>query len=116
MAKSKRELREARKQRIRQRIIGTPTRPRLSVYRSLRYVYAQLIDDVNGRTVASASSLKLKGKSRANLAAGEKVGLELAKAARDARITEAAFDRNGFLYHGVIKSLADAARKGGLNF
>ena len=71
---------------------------------------------MNGRTVASASSLKLKGKGKANLAAGEKVGAELAKAALVAQIREAAFDRNGFLYHGVIKSIADAARKGGLNF
>lgn len=116
MSKTKRELRAARKKRIRSRVLGTPTRPRLSVYRSLRYVYAQLIDDVNGKTLASASSINFKAKSRGNLAAGEKVGTELAKAAQAVQIKEAAFDRNGFLYHGVIKSLADAARKGGLSF
>lgn len=115
MSFSKLEQRHRRKRRIRKDIFGTPVKPRLSVYRSLRHVYAQLVDDLNRKTLAHASSLKLGFKS-GNLKAAEQVGALIAQQARQLKIEKVAFDRNGFLYHGVVKNLADSARKEGLKF
>ena len=92
-------------------------RPRLSVHRTGRHIYAQIIDDASGRTVASASSLKKGSKDiGANVASATVVGKELAEAAKAAGITTVVFDRGGFLFHGRVKALADAAREGGLEF
>ncbi len=103
------------KAHIRHRINGTAQKPRMTVFRSNTQIYAQLIDDVNGVTVAAASSLGLKDKvSKTEQAA--KVGALVAKVAQEAGITEVVFDRNGYLYHGRIKQLADAAREAGLKF
>lgn len=103
------------KAHIRHRINGTAQKPRMTVFRSNTQIYAQLIDDVNGVTVAAASSLGLKEKvSKTEQAA--KVGALVAKVAQEAGITEVVFDRNGYLYHGRVKQLADAAREAGLKF
>ena len=88
-------------------------RPRLSVHRSGRHIYAQIIDDAKGHTVAAASTL---GKAGANVAAAAEVGKTLAEAATKAGVTSVVFDRGGFLFHGRVKALADAAREGGLEF
>ncbi|MDR1517078.1 MAG: 50S ribosomal protein L18 [Dysgonamonadaceae bacterium] len=112
---TKTERRLKIKTRVRGKVSGTSERPRLSVYRSNKQIYAQVIDDVNGRTLASASSLKMEDKlPKKEMAA--KVGDLIAKNAKEAGIETVVFDRNGFLYHGRIKELADAARKGGLKF
>jgi len=103
------------KLRIRGKIKGTVERPRLTVFRSNKQIYAQVIDDLTGKTLASASSLKISDKvSKKEVAA--KVGDLIAKNAQDAGITTVVFDRNGYLYHGRVKELAEAARKGGLKF
>ena len=103
------------KAHIRNRISGDAQKPRLSVFRSNAQIYAQIIDDVAGKTLASASSLGLKDKvSKAEQAA--QVGKLVAQAAQEAGIKEVVFDRNGYLYHGRVKQLADAAREGGLKF
>ena len=97
------------------KVAGTPQRPRLSVYRSLHHVYAQLIDDAAGATLAAASTVDLKtGKKNAEAAAA--VGRAIADRAKEAGVTTAVFDRGGFLYHGRVKALADAAREAGLEF
>jgi large subunit ribosomal protein L18 len=107
--------RARRHTRVRVKVAGTAQRPRLSVYRSLHHVYAQLIDDDAGRTLASASTAQLKvGKNDAAAAAA--VGKAIALKAKDAGLTTAVFDRGGFLYHGRVKALADAAREAGLEF
>ncbi len=108
---TKYQLRAARKNRIRAKDSGTPVRPRLTVYCSLTSVYAQLIDDFAGKTLASAVSAKGK-----NIAAATKVGQEIAKKAKDLKITTVVFDRNGRKFHGRVKALADAAREAGLQF
>lgn len=103
-----------KKARIRNKISGTPERPRLSVYKSGMHTYAQIIDDVNGKTLASASTLKItsgKGLERA-----AEVGKAIAKLASDKSVVGVVFDRNGFIYHGKIKAVADAAREAGLKF
>jgi large subunit ribosomal protein L18 len=109
-----------RHRRLRKRVEGVPERPRLSVYRSLKHIYAQVVDDVSGRTLVSASTLSepLKGtlKGSGNRAAAAKVGELLAARAKEAGITAVCFDRGGRRYHGRIKALAEAARKGGLKF
>jgi large subunit ribosomal protein L18 len=106
--------------RIRKRLAGTAERPRLTVFRSLGNVYAQLVDDTNGRTLVAASSLEKaiqKGLSHGgNKAAGRAVGAAIAERAKSQGITSVIFDRAGFRYHGVIKELADAARETGLQF
>lgn len=103
------------KAHIRHKITGTAQKPRLTVFRSNAQIYAQVIDDVQGVTVASASSLGLKEKvSKVEQAA--KVGALVAKAAQEVGITDVVFDRNGYLYHGRVKQLADAAREAGLKF
>jgi large subunit ribosomal protein L18 len=107
--------RARRHRRVRVRLAGTGQRPRLSVFRSLHHVYAQLIDDETGRTVVAASTAQLKsGKKDAEAAAA--VGRAIAEKAKAAGVTSAVFDRGGFLYHGRVKALADAAREAGLEF
>ena len=106
--------------RVRKKIFGTPERPRLAVYRSLRHIYAFLIDDVSGRTLTSVSTLtpeireQIKGMKKTEQAAV--VGRKIAEKAKALGIERVVFDRRGFKYHGRIKSLADAAREGGLKF
>ena len=103
------------KAHIRHKVSGTAQKPRLTVFRSNAQIYAQVIDDVQGVTIAAASSLGLKEKvSKVEQAA--QVGKLVAKVAQEAGITEVVFDRNGYLYHGRVKQLADAAREGGLKF
>ncbi len=119
MFKTDNKRREKIKIRVRKKIYGTTNKPRLSVYRSLNQIYAQIIDDDNGRTIASASSLSKEIVDQIKSAKGkiEKskiVGNLIAKIALENKITEVVFDRNGFRYHGRIKALADAAREGGL--
>ncbi len=117
--KQKNVRRQRRRIGIRKRVSGTPTRPRLAIYRSLNHMYAQVIDDMAGATLVSASSrdkeAKIDGTS-GNSKAAESVGVLLAERAKAAGITEVVFDRGGFKFHGRIKAFADAARKGGLNF
>lgn len=102
--------------------MGTPERPRLSVYRSLDNIYAQIIDDLSGKTLAAASSLTkaAKGKkgktSGGNIEAAKMVGAKLAALAKEKNISKVVFDRGGYIYHGRVKALADAAREGGLVF
>ncbi|MDO9634794.1 MAG: 50S ribosomal protein L18 [Paludibacter sp.] len=103
------------KAHIRHKVSGTALRPRLTVFRSNTQIYAQLIDDVQGKTLAAASSLGLKDKVTKTEQAA-KVGALVAKAAQEAGVTEVIFDRNGYLYHGRVKQLADAAREAGLKF
>jgi large subunit ribosomal protein L18 len=108
--------RQKRHLRIRQKISGTAECPRLSVYRSNLHIHVQLIDDAKGVTLAATSSLKLKLAKGANLAAAKQVGTEIAKLATTKKISKIVFDRSGYLYHGRIKALAEAARAGGLKF
>ena len=108
-------LLERRKRRIRKRIEGTPERPRLRVNRSTKHIYAQIIDDVSGITLASASSVALKI-AGGNLEAAKAVGQSLAERAKEKNIEKVAFDRGGNLYHGRVKALAEAARETGLQF
>lgn len=112
----KRLRRSRRKAGIRKRIFGTPEQPRLSVYRSSKHIYAQVIDDVSGRTLASASTVDQKLEAGGNVAAAQQVGKALAERAQSAGLTAVSFDRSGFRYHGRVKALADAAREGGLKF
>ncbi len=104
--------RQRRKTGIRKRVQGTPQRPRLTVYRSLSHIYAQIVDDLDGRTLASASSIKAG--NGGNTAAAVEVGKQIAEKAKGVGIAQVAFDRNGFRYHGRVKALAEAARKAGL--
>lgn len=114
MKLSKEQQRKRRHNRIRSKIQGTAKRPRLSIFRSLTGIYAQLIDDSTGEVLAASSSLKItKGKKEE---VAKQVGLEIAKLAKTKKITACVFDRGGYLYHGRIKALADAARDGGLAF
>ena len=111
------EARGRIRERIRRKVTGTSERPRLAVFRSLKSIYAQVIDDANGKTIVSASSLeKDAGAKGANAAAAKAVGELIAKKAKDKGITRVVFDRGGYLYHGNIKALADAARENGLEF
>ncbi len=110
-----RKLRRNRRKRgIRKRILGTPDRPRLTVFRSQKHIYAQVIDDVTGKTVAAATSMKLDRSW--DVKAASAVGNELAEKARTAGVQAVQFDRNGYKYHGRVKALAEAAREGGLKF
>ena len=102
------------KTRIRGKISGTAQRPRMTVFRSNKQIYVQLIDDLAGKTLVAASSRGMEGGNKKEQAA--QVGAEIAKKAQEAGITTVVFDRNGYLYHGRIKELADAARNGGLKF
>lgn len=103
--------------RVRRKISGTAERPRLCVYRSNTNIYAQVIDDVAGKTLVSASTLDKEVKTKkANKEAAKEVGSLIAKRAKAAKISNVVFDRGGYIYHGVVKELAEAARKGGLEF
>lgn len=113
--KQKRLGRVTRHRRVRKKIVGTSERPRLAVYRSNRHVYAQVIDDFAGRTLAAASSRAVTDEKDAKKVA-KAVGLELATKAKEAGITKVSFDRGGFLYHGRVAALAEGAREGGLEF
>ena len=114
----RRELRQAR---VRQRVRGTDARPRLTVFRSLNHIYAQLVDDLSGRTLLSVSSrdatlvADVKG-TKGKVAAGRLVGKALAARAKEKGIDRVCFDRGGYLYHGRVKAVADGAREGGLTF
>jgi large subunit ribosomal protein L18 len=108
-----------RKIRVRKKVVGTAQRPRLNVFKSARHIYAQLIDDSAGVTLVSCSTLSNSAESLSytgNIEAAVHVGKEIAGLAKDKNITSVVFDRNGFLYHGRIKALADAARESGLLF
>ena len=102
--------------RIRERLEGTAARPRLNVYRSLNHIYVQVIDDQAGETIVSASTLSAKVKTGGNVAAAKEVGKLIAERAKEKGIKKVVFDRGGYLYHGRIKALADAAREAGLEF
>lgn len=110
-----------RKVQIRKSVLGTPQRPRLSVFRSLKHIYAQVIDDTKGHTLIAMSTKQEQvaqaiGAKSGNRAAAEQVGVALAKAAIEKGVTAVVFDRNGYKFHGRVKALADAARKAGLKF
>ena len=125
---SKNTVRQRVHKRIRTRLLGTTERPRLNVYRSLNHIYAQVIDDMEGRTLVSASSdsgkksakaeksAKSAKKTGGNLASAKEVGKAIAERAKAKGVTKVVFDRGGYLYHGRIKALADAAREAGLQF
>jgi len=110
------EIRQRIHQRIRRKLSGSTERPRLSVHRSLNHIYAQVIDDQTGQTVASASTLALKVKTGGNITAAKEVGKAVAEKAQAKGVKKVVFDRGGYLYHGRVKALADAAREAGLEF
>ena len=112
---SNQEARKVRHERVRSKVFGTSECPRLCVFRSNTNIYAQIIDDSKGVTLVSASSLELKLKN-VNVEAATKVGESIAKKAKKAGIKKVVFDRGGYLYHGRVKALADAARENGLEF
>jgi large subunit ribosomal protein L18 len=121
--KTREDRRTRIKLRLRKRISGDEQRPRLTVYRSLSHIYVQVIDDATGKTVASAASTEasvksgLSGKTRgSNKAGAELIGQTIAQRLKEKGITKVVFDRNGYLYHGRIQAVADAARKAGLEF
>ena len=110
--------RDRRKMGLRKTIRGTPERPRLTVFRSLKHIYAQVIDDVSGRTLASASTMEadLRSGATGNVAAATKVGERVGERAKAAGVTGVVFDRGGYRYHGRVAAVADAARAAGLEF
>jgi large subunit ribosomal protein L18 len=120
VTKSRNVLRIRRHARVRRRMTGTAERPRLSIFRSLRYLYAQIVDDVSGKTIAAASTREkavAEGlASTSSAAAAVKVGTTIAERAKSKGISAVVFDRGGYKYHGRIKALADAARGAGLEF
>lgn len=116
---NKNQARQRRKVRIRKKIFGTFHRPRLVVFRSNLHSYAQVIDDVTGTTLVATSTLSLTRRGinvGCNITGSEAVGKEIARLAKEKNITKVVFDRNGYLYHGKIKAIADSAREGGLEF
>lgn len=113
---SRNDNRQKRHRRVRGKVSGTSECPRLNVFRSNKNISVQIIDDVNDNTLASASSLAMKLENGANTEAAIKVGTEIANKAKEAKITKVVFDRGGYLYHGRVKALADAAREAGLEF
>ena len=120
---TKEDRRDRIKLRLRKRIAGTPERPRLSVFRSVAHIYVQVIDDRTGTTIASASTTEstvkgalAKGAKGGNIRGAEAIGKAIAERLKDKGITKVVFDRNGFLYHGRIKAVAEAARQAGLEF
>lgn len=120
MSETTREARERRHQRIRKKVIGNPERFRLSVYRSLNHIYAQIIDDFKGHTLISASSLEKEladeKSHKGNKKTARLVGALIAKRAVEKGVKKVVFDRGGYLYHGSVKALAEAAREAGLEF
>ena len=120
MSKSRNEMRQRRHQRVRRKMSGTLERPRLNVFRSLDHIYAQVVDDVQGRTLVSASSvdkeLRAELKSLNKTEQAKRVGALLARRAQAAGVKQVVFDRGGYLYHGRVKALADAGREAGLEF
>src|SRR5688572_12389442 len=118
MANTSRALiREAIHRRIRRKVRGSSERPRLAVYRSINHIYAQVVDDQKGQTIVSASSIEkdLRGSSGGNIEAARRIGKAIAERALEKGIESVVFDRGGYLYHGRIKALTDAAREAGLN-
>ncbi|MDR1194208.1 MAG: 50S ribosomal protein L18 [Peptococcaceae bacterium] len=117
---NRKAVRHKKHLRVRKRVSGTATNPRLAVYRSLHHIYAQIIDDTKGITLVSASTLEapLKGalEKTGNVAAAKQVGLEIGKKAKEKGIAEVVFDRGGTIYHGRVKALAEGAREAGLIF
>lgn len=120
MAETRREKRIFRQQRVRRKVRGSGDKPRLCVFKSLRHIYVQVIDDFEGKTLAAASTLspELKGKlkSKGDKEAAKAVGALIAHKSKSAGINGVVFDRNGFIYHGRLQALAEAAREAGLNF
>jgi len=120
IAKQRRDGRLKRKNRVRKKIRGTTEQPRLSVFRSGKHIYAQIIEDVNGNTLAAASTVTKEVanglKQTGNIDAAKAVGKAIAEQALSKNIKQVVFDRNGFLYHGRVKALAEAAREAGLSF
>lgn len=112
--------RERRHRRIRAKVAGTAVRPRLSIFRSNKYIYAQIINDETGKTIVSASDLgvqpKVKAKVKGKLEASKNVGEEIAKLAKEKKVSKVVFDRSGYLYTGRVKQVAEGARAGGLDF
>ena len=115
--KNRADIRRGVHTRIRKKVSGTSERPRLAVFRSLNHIYAQVIDDVNGKTLAAASTTEkeLKGTTGGNIEAAQKVGKSIAERALAAGVSNVVFDRGGYLYHGRVKALLDATRTAGLN-
>ena len=113
-------MRIKRKKRIRQKVQGTSQRPRLTVFRSARHIYAQIIDDTRGETLAAASTMEKQvrdqGKSENKVAAADEIGKLVAQRASGKGITSVVFDRNGYMYHGRVRAVSEAARKNGLDF
>lgn len=120
MSRTKRDMRNNRHRRVRRKVIGTTARPRLCVFRSLKHIYAQIIDDSQGVTLVAASTAEPEIRGEVgyggNVDAARKVGEIIAKRAKDKGISKIAFDRGGYLYHGRVAALADGARAGGLEF
>ncbi|MDH6366140.1 MULTISPECIES: 50S ribosomal protein L18 [unclassified Breznakia] len=108
--------RKRRHVRVRKKISGTPTCPRLNVFRSNAHIHAQIIDDENGKTLVSASSVSMKLPNGGNVEAAKQVGKAIAELANKAKIENVVFDRGGYVYHGRVKALAEAAREAGLKF
>ena len=115
MAKDKNQLRERRKIRIKSKIHGSAETPRLVVFRSLMHIYAQLVDDNSGKIILASSDIKAKAKGT-KVEKAKDIGLEIAKLAKEKKISSVVFDRNGYKYHGRVKAIAEGAREGGLNF
>ena len=113
---SKNQIRLRIHTRIRRRVRGTEQRPRLAVFRSVKHIYAQVIDDNKGHTVVAASSSEKSGENGGNVAGAKAIGKLIAQRAQDKGIKAVVFDRGGYLYHGRVKALADAAREAGLEF
>ncbi len=113
---SRNDERLRRHARVRTKISGTPECPRLCVFRSNSHIHAQIIDDVHGRTLVAASSVDMKLANGGNIEAAKSVGAEIAKRAQAANITNVVFDRGGYIYHGRVQALAEAAREAGLKF
>jgi large subunit ribosomal protein L18 len=113
---SKNDIRLRIHTRIRSRVTGTEERPRLAVFRSVKHIYAQVIDDSKGHTMVAASSAEKSGANGGNVAGAKSVGKLVAERAKDKGIKSVVFDRGGYLYHGRVKALADAAREAGLEF
>jgi len=118
LSKDKVEARKRRHRRVRKKVVGTQDRPRLNVFRSVNHIYAQVIDDFSGKTLAYASSIdkELKDSAGGNINSAKVVGALIAQRAVDKGIKDVIFDRGGYVYHGRVKALADAARDGGLKF